>query len=330
VCWQKPNVLFVRLAFFSHETQHRHITHTIHDILVSSLSFIHVIPIYNKNIMKKEDLLLKYKHHLTLRNFSENTIRAYQNGLGIFLGYLKANQIDLVSPKVLEEFFYYSKNELGYGYSMMKQLLASVKFLFEEVLRKPIDFDFNIKMKKPSTIPEILSIEEVQRLLNTFTNQKHKAIFTLCYSAGLRISEILNIKISDIDSDRMQIRIEQAKGKKDRYSILAPNVLELLRNYVRAYTPKKYLFEGQNGGKYSSSSVQQLMRKHRKKANIRKKATPHTLRHSFATHLLDNGTDIRFIQELLGHSHISTTQIYTHVSSRSMKAIRSPIEGISL
>lgn len=212
----------------------------------------------------------------------------------------------------------------------MKQHLASVRFLYHHVLNKPIDFDFNIKMKKPSTIPEVLSIEEVQRFLNTFTNLKHKAIFTLCYSAGLRIGEILNLKISDIDSNRMQIRIHQAKGKKDRYSLLSPKVLEILRQYVKVHSPKEYLFEGQHGGKYSSSSIQSLMRKHRKLANIKKKATPHTLRHSFATHLLDNGTDIRFIQELLGHAHISTTQIYTHVTNRSVKEIQSPIEKLQI
>jgi len=280
--------------------------------------------------MNKTDLISKYEHRLTLKNYSENTLRSYLNGLYIFLDYLKSHQINKVTSTELERFFHHAKKELNYSYSMMKQLLASVKFLYQEVLNEKIDFDFNIKMKKPSTIPEVLSVEEVQRLLNSFTNLKHKAIFTLCYSAGLRLGEILTIKISDIDSDRMQIRIEQAKGKKDRYSLLSPKVLELLRRYVREYKPKEFLFEGQNGGKYSSSSVQQLMRKHRKKANIKKKATPHTLRHSFATHLLDNGTDIRFIQELLGHKHISTTQIYTHVSSKTLKDVKSPIENLDI
>lgn len=280
--------------------------------------------------MNKSDLITKYKHHLTLKNYSENTLRSYLNGLHIFLDYLRSNQIINVTGKELENFFYHTQKELNYSYSMMKQLLASVKFLYHEVLNESIDFDFNIKMKKPSTIPVVLSVEEVQRFLNTFTNLKHKAIFTLCYSAGLRLGEILNIKISDIDSDRMQIRIHQAKGKKDRYSILSPKVLDLLRRYVQEYKPKEYLFEGQHGGKYSSASVQQLMRKHRIKANIKKKATPHTLRHSFATHLLDNGTDIRFIQELLGHQHISTTQIYTHVSNKNLEQVKSPIENIDI
>jgi site-specific recombinase XerD len=185
-------------------------------------------------------------------------------------------------------------------------------------------------MKKPSRIPVVLSVQEVQRLLNSFTNIKHKAIFTLCYSAGLRVGEILSLKVKDVDSDRMQIRIEQGKGQKDRYSILSEKVLGLLREYVKEYQPKDYLFEGQGGGQYSSSSIQTLMRTHKKKCCITKKATPHTLRHSFATHLLDNGTDTRFIQELLGHKHISTTQFYTHVSSRSMKDVKSPIENLDI
>lgn len=280
--------------------------------------------------MNKNELISKYESKLILRNYSYSTVEVYVSALGVFLTFVQENDIRKVTPDVLEEFYRYAREELNYGYSMMKQLLASVKFLYQEVLKESIDFDFNIKMKKPSTVPEVLSVEEVQRFLNSFINLKHKAIFTLCYSAGLRLGEILDLKISDIDSGRMQIRIHQGKGKKDRYTLLASKVLKLLRRYVKEYSPKQYLFEGQNGGKYSSSSVQNLMRKHRKLANIKKKATPHTLRHSFATHLLDNGTDIRFIQELLGHKHISTTQIYTHVSTRDLKDVKSPIENLNI
>jgi len=280
--------------------------------------------------MKKSHLISKYEHQLTLKNYSKNTLKAYLNGLNIFLEYLSSNQVSEVSSKELDLFFHRCKKEQGYSYSMMKQLLASVKFLYEEVLSKDVDFNFNIKMKKPSRIPVVLSVQEVERLLKSFTNLKHKSIFTLIYSAGLRIGELLNLKIRDIDSDRMQIRINQGKGQKDRYSLLSPKVLLLLREYVSEYKPKEYLFEGQDGGKYSASSIQTLMRKHKKICGIKKKATPHTLRHSFATHLLDNGTDTRFIQELLGHKHISTTQIYTHVSSRSMKDIKSPVEDLNI
>jgi len=277
--------------------------------------------------MNKSALISKYKHTLTLKNYSQSTVNSYLNGLYKFIDYVQGGKIEEVTPAHISEFLVRTKRENDYSYSTMKQLIASVRFLYIEVLKKNIDFDFTIKMKKPSRIPVVLSVEEVQRLLNSFTNVKHKTIFTLCYSAGLRVGEILNLKLKDIDSDRMQIRIEQGKGQKDRYSILSEKVLVLLREYVKEYQPADYLFEGQGGGQYSASSIQALMRRHKKKCGITKKATPHTLRHSFATHLLDNGTDTRFIQELLGHKHISTTQIYTHLSSRSLKDVKSPIEN---
>jgi len=259
--------------------------------------------------MKKSHLISKYEHQLPIKNYRENTLKTYLNGMNIFLQYLSLNQISEVSSRELDQFFHHCKKELEYSYSMMRQLLASVKFLYEEVLKKDIDFDFNIKMKKPSRIPVVLSVQEVERLLNSFSNLKHKAIFMFIHSAGLRIGELSNLKIKNIDSDRLQIRIHQGKGQKDRYTILSEKVLKLLRECVNDYQPDDYRFEGQNGGKYSSSSIQALMRKHKKMCKINKKAMPHTLRHSFATHLLDNGTDTRFIQELLGHKHISTTQI---------------------
>ena len=179
--------------------------------------------------MNKNELISKYEAKLILKNYGNRTVQVYVSGLSIFIKYIQENEVEEISPQVLDDFFKYAATEIGYGYSMMKQLLASVKFLYQEVLRKPIDFDFNIKMKKPSTLPEVLSVEEVQRFLNSFKNLKHKAIFTICYSAGLRLSEILNLRIGDIDSSRMQIRIAQSKGKKDRYTLLAPNVLEVLR-----------------------------------------------------------------------------------------------------
>jgi len=280
--------------------------------------------------MNKKELIKKYEHQLTLKNYSNSTIQSYLNGLHKFIDFLKGGQVTTVSGQTLSDFLMSCKKQEGYSYSSMKQMVASLRFLYEEVLRKEIDFDFNIGMKKPTRIPVVLSVQEVERFLNSFTNIKHKAIFTLLYSAGLRIGELLNLKINDIDSDRMQIRINQGKGLKDRYSILSEKVLKLLREYVKEYQPKDYLFEGQDGGKYSSSSIQALMRKHKKMCKINKKATPHTLRHSFATHLLDNGTDTRFIQKLLGHKHISTTQIYTHVSSRTLKDVESPIEQLNL
>lgn len=253
-------------------------------------------------------LISKFEHQLTLKNYSPATIQSYLHGLFVFIGFLENRRISSVNGFLLSEFFMWCKQHQGFGYSSMKHMVASLRFLYEALLKKEIDFDFIIGMKKPQRIPVVLSVQEVQRLLNSFQNLKHKTLFTLLYSAGLRTGELLNLRLNDIDSGRMQIRIQQGKGQKDRYSILSPKVLVLLRRYVKAYCPKEFLFEGQGRGSYSAASIQALMRKHTALAGISKKATPHTLRHSFATHLLDDGTDTRFIQELLGHKHISTTQ----------------------
>ncbi|WP_233702685.1 tyrosine-type recombinase/integrase [Hyunsoonleella flava] len=160
------------------------------------------------------------------------------------------------------------------------------------------------------------------------TNLKHKTLLSLIYSAGLRIGEATNIKIKDIDSKRMLIHIKNAKGKKDRYTLLSSSFLELLRDYYKTYKPENYLFEGHNKQQYSSSSAQKILKNAAKKIGLKKRITLHTLRHSFATHLLENGTDIRYIQELLGHNSPKTTMIYTHVSETTIRKIKNPFDNI--
>lgn len=162
----------------------------------------------------------------------------------------------------------------------------------------------------------------------SFQNLKHKTIITAIYSAGLRISEAVNLKVNDIDSGRMVIRISGAKGYKDREVMLSEKLLVLLRAYYKKYKPTDWLFEGQKGGKYSTTSIQKVFKRALLKAKIPKNATVHTLRHSFATHLLENGTDIKFIQEFLGHNSIKTTQIYTHLSNSSKSTIKSPLDSL--
>jgi site-specific recombinase XerD len=152
----------------------------------------------------------------------------------------------------------------------------------------------------------------------------------LAYSAGLRISELINVKINDIDSKRMQIRIEQSKGKKDRYTLLSPKLLEILRVYFKEYKPKELLFEGASGGNYSQRSIQAILKASMAKAGIKKHASVHTLRHSFATHLLENGTDLRYIQSLLGHESSKTTEIYTHITTKGFDQIKSPLDKLDI
>jgi len=210
----------------------------------------------------------------------------------------------------------------------MRQAMASIRYLYLKVLHKPLPDNFSIKQRKPNKLPVVLSQKEVYKLLRVTVNLKHKAILLLIYSAGLRLGELLNLKLGDIDSSSMKIHIRQSKGKKDRFIMLSENVLKLLKEYYNSYKPKEYIIEGQNGGKYSPTSVQNIFRTALKKAGINKSATVHTLRHSFATHLLDNGTDIRYIQELLGHKRLETAQMYTHVSSYSINKIKSPADDL--
>ncbi|PID65776.1 MAG: recombinase XerC [Gammaproteobacteria bacterium] len=212
----------------------------------------------------------------------------------------------------------------------MKHVTASIKFLYQQVLKKPVPEILNTCFKKPDKLPVVLSQQEVECLIAVTTNLKHKTILLLIYSAGLRLGELLNLKLGDIDSAAMRLHIRCAKGKKDRYVMLSENILNYLRQYYQHYHPKDYVFEGQHGGQYSPKSVQNTFKKALQKANIRKQATVHTLRHSFATHLLDNGTYIRYTQELLGHKKLETTQIYTHVSSYSINQIKSPADYLEI
>lgn len=278
--------------------------------------------------MNKSELIDKYSKLLHLKNYSFKTEKAYMHHLNLFLDYIRSSKITSVDSKVLLNYFNYLRQERKFSYSAMKQSLASVRFLFLDVLKKEIDFDFFIKMKKPNSLPNVLTTEEVKKIINSIDNLKHKTIISTIYSCGLRISEAVNLLIKDIDSSAMTVKIVNAKGKNDRYVMLSPKLLELLRRYFVEYKPKKYLFEGQFGDRYSTRSIQQIFNKAVKIAGIKKRVTVHSLRHSFASHLLDNGTDIRFIQELLGHKHLSTTQIYTHINPVSVKKIKSPFDSL--
>ncbi|MBU0528275.1 tyrosine-type recombinase/integrase [bacterium] len=220
------------------------------------------------------------------------------------------------------------KDEKSYSLSSMKQTYSALRFLYIQALKKPFPQNINFYFRSEERLPEVLSTEEVNRIFSKVNNIKHKAILMTIYSAGLRISELLNLKVREIDFDRNTIRISSAKGKKDRLVMLSQRLVPVLKKYLEQYQPIEYLIEGQKGGIYSPSSVRQIFIKAVSKAGINKKVTVHTLRHSFATHLLDRGTDIRYIQELLGHKKLETTQIYTHISKKSILEIKSPLDTI--
>ena len=280
--------------------------------------------------MNKADLLNKAKSQLYIRNYSPRTIASYISSLNNFAEWLIQEKVNQVTDKEVEKYLYHLKKNRNRSISGMKQTVASLKILFTDILKKEIPDSLNIRFRKEEKVPVVLSEKEVAAIIKAVNNLKHKVILMTIYSAGLRLSECLALTVADMDFDRNQIRIRQGKGKKDRQTVLSRTLLSEMKDYLIKFCPKIFLFEGQKGGRYSASSVQAIMKRAVKKSGIKKHAIVHTLRHSFATHLLENGTDIRFIQELLGHKRLETTQIYTHISKIAFDRIKSPLDRLSL
>lgn len=265
---------------------------------------------------------------LKLKGYSSNTIRTYVNEFAQYLYHIKEKSAQTCGDKEIRNYLIFCIDELRLSESSLHSRINAVKFYYEKVLFQEKIFLEIPRPKKQSKLPKALSMYEVRKILEATENIKHNTMLKLCYGMGLRLSEIINLKISNIDSKSMRVHIERGKGKKDRYVNLPESILEQLRSYYITYKPKVYLFEGQFGGQYSARSVQQVFKKALQKTNITKKVGIHSLRHSFATHLLENGTDIRFIQELLGHNDIKTTYVYTHVSDKSIRKIISPLDNL--
>jgi len=272
------------------------------------------------------EAMKKYTNLLVQKRYSKNTIKTYCIYFKDFLNYFEVEKIKDVTTSQINSYILEMINSRNISISQQNQRINAIKFYYEKVLGREKQYYELHRPNKEQKLPKILSKNEVKSILNSCTNIKHKSILMLIYSAGLRRSELLNLSIPDIDSERMVINIKGAKGMKDRISLLSENLLELLRDYYKEYKPKKYLFEGQNGGKYSATSVANILKKASFKAGIRKTVSPHMLRHSFATHLLEQGTDLRYIQELLGHNSSKTTEIYTHVSKKAIDKIRNPVD----
>jgi site-specific recombinase XerD len=237
--------------------------------------------------------------------------------------------IDEISIDQVKDFLQYSIGTKSLSASYINQVISAVKILQQDVLGKEWE---SIRIKRPRRVkklPVVLSKEEVKSMIETTRNLKHRTIFAVIYSAGLRISELISLRPSDIDSDRKQIRV-LGKGNKYRYTLLSDNTLDMLRIYWRAYKPERYLFEGQRRGKpISSETIQVVFKNACKKSGIIKTASVHSLRHSFATHLLENGVNLKIIQSLLGHSSLRTTSIYLHVTKFDPASIRSPFDEIA-
>lgn len=272
--------------------------------------------------------LQKLKNELEIRAYSPNTIKTYSNEFLHLLKFLKDKNVDELSEQDLRTYILYCIKKLKHSENLIHSRINAIKFYFEKVNNQR-GIVFNVpRPKKPSTLPKSLSQQDIKKMFNVMKNTKHLLLLKMCYGMGLRVSEIVNLKIQHIDSQKMQVLIEQSKGKRDRCVILPTSILELLRIYYLEYRPKYYLFEGVNHEQYSIRSVQAVFRKAMKLANINKKIGIHSLRHSYATHLIEQGTDIRFVQDLLGHKNIKTTMIYTNLTDQFKRNIKSPLDQL--
>ena len=263
---------------------------------------------------------------LEIKRYSNNTVAVYVSFVKLFYFANNERDLSLLKNNEIVDVAFHIVDKKKYASSSHKQFISALKLYYKEMHNRLVNFDSIKPRNHPKSNPVVLSKQEIKKLLQVTYNLKHKAILTTIYNLGLRVGEVVNLKITDVDGDRNLVSVKKGKGYKDREIMLSPVLKQLLRNYFIKYRPKEYLFEGAKGGKYSTSSIRKIVANSTKKASIKKAVVPHSLRHSFATHLLENGTDIRVIQVLLGHNSIKTTQLYTRVSSTLIHQVKSPLD----
>lgn len=273
---------------------------------------------------------LYYLKALEQTNFQEQTRKNYVSGFLSFLKYFSFKHPQNISNQEIKNYLFYCKNDKKLSSNSIKNQITTIKFFYNKILDRHIDKTFLLSPKQEKKLPTILSANEVLQMIKNTENLKHRLIIGLLYSSGLRRSELLNLKLKDIDFERKVIIVRSGKGKKDRQTLLADNLQIIIKEYIEKYEPNEYLIEGTTGDKYSASSVAKIIKTAAEKSGITKRVTPHVLRHSFATHLLENTVDIRYIQELLGHSSIKTTMRYTHVANTKIRQIISPFDNLDI
>lgn len=268
------------------------------------------------------DPLLLFEEEMRLKNFSHRTVQGYTHYIQDCLKYANVGP-KLVTENHIRNYLLFLQEKKSSS-STINTAYSALKLYFEKILRRKF-FAFIPRSKRPKYLPSVLSKEEVKRLTEATTNPKHRTIIQLLYGAGLRVGELVRLKIRHFDFERQRIHVVQAKGKKDRYTLLPESLLPLLQKQQRLKKPNDFLFTNTKNNRLTEKTIQNIVEAATSKANINKKVSPHTLRHSFATHLLENGVDIRYIQELLGHTKIETTQLYTHVAIINTN-INSPLD----
>lgn len=272
-----------------------------------------------------QQFLEKTRQELKLRNYSPKTIRSYLYYIKEYLIFAKrAKEKNKSKEEAIREFLL-NKQDKGFSSQTTNLCLNSIKFFYREILKSPDKIDIKFA-KRSQKLPVVLSREEINKIIEILLNKKHKLLISLAYGAGLRVSETINLKVKDINSEELTIHLKDAKGKKDRITIFPEKIKSDIINITSGKDKNDFVFESERGGKLSERTAQKIFENGLKRAGIKKDATFHSLRHSFATHLLENGVDVRYVQELLGHQNIRTTQLYTKVTNASIKRIKSPLE----
>ncbi len=294
--------------------------------IVQKMDQKQAIPKSNTVSEQTQEVLLQCEQKFCLKSFSQATIKNYMGELRSFFSFFGQRNYTEITKQEIESYIYHLKSKYKISDTKQNTAINAIKAYYEHVLERPREY-YNIQRpNKPHSLPNVLSKEEITCILQTPMNLKHKAILLLIYNCGLRISEAVNVRICDIHSHEAYIFIKDSKNKKDRKTILSPVLLQVLRAYYKAHKPSYWLFEGQEGGQYSVKSIQEIFRKAVKTAGVNPWATVHTLRHSFATHLLQEGVNLRIIQNLLGHSSSKTTEVYTHVLAVNNKTLNNPLD----
>lgn len=271
----------------------------------------------------------KMLQQMELKGYSKNTISTYIDCLVSLSKHYKTSP-DLLSVDQIREYFHYKLTVEKLSKSWVNQTIGALKILYCEVLRRDWDDMAIPRPRREKKLPVVLSKDEISRIINTTKNVKHKALLMVTYSSGLRLGEVCNLRPGDIDSERMMVRVVQAKGAKDRYTILSPVTLAFLREYWKMYRVKNFLFENSDHEPLAHKTVQSAFKKALQKSGVKKDVGIHSLRHSFATHLMEQGVSLPIIQQLLGHTSLRTTSIYLHVQQYSVFAVKSPLDTLSL
>ncbi len=323
--WYLPIDIFNLNSFFSYMQAYAYIDYSaIKEKKTLSTTVDKVI----KEVKRKVDLPQAYIDYLDQKRYSPSTKSTYTNYFADFIRYFFQRKLESITVDEINAYILELIREKNISISQQNQRISSIKLYYEKIMGNE---SMAIKIErahKEKYLPDVLSSSEILEMINKTGNLKHKCIISLLYSAGLRRSELINLQLIDILSKQMLIRVKQSKGRKDRYVGLSKHLLKLLRKYFIEYKPQKWLFEGYKQKNYSAESVANIVRKAGKLAGVKRRVTPHMLRHSFATHHLEQGTDLRYIQEFLGHSSSKTTEIYTKVARNDIIRFKNPLDNL--